>query len=277
MWFVHGSLFNEWKSSGSLLWVHGKRTVVPWVYPFIIIDGLLVSQPVLEKVFLRMWFSENFSSRKFSFSVSSAMIEDVKAMCDGGLGTFAYFYFDFKDSSMRDTRSLLSSILVQLSDQADEYWSILSDLYTTHSDGSNQSSETALTKCLQDMLNMGGQRPTFIIMDAGDECPNLPSMPSAREQVLNVVEVLVKSHPDLRIYVTSRPGQDIRMVLEPLTSRRVSLHDQARQKDDIVNYVRFVVHSDRTMRRWRPEDKELVINTLIERADGMWDLFFPAV
>ena len=58
-------------------------------------------------------------------------------------------------------------------------------------------------------------------------------------------------------------------MLEPLTSYRISLHDQGGQNNDIANYVRSVVHSDRTIGRWRPEDKELVIDTLIERADGM--------
>src|SRR6267154_1750814 len=24
-WFFHGNIFKEWKSSGSLLWIHGKR------------------------------------------------------------------------------------------------------------------------------------------------------------------------------------------------------------------------------------------------------------
>ena len=24
-WFFQGSIFNEWKSAGSFLWVHGKR------------------------------------------------------------------------------------------------------------------------------------------------------------------------------------------------------------------------------------------------------------
>jgi len=205
------------------------------------------------------------------------MIEEVKAMCDGGLGTFAYFYFDFKDSSKRDIRSLLSSILVQLSDQSDGSWSILSHLYATHRDGSDQPSEAALKKCLQDMLNVEGQRPTFIIMDAVDECPSTPGLPSARKKVLNLVEDLVNSYRDLRICVTSRPEQDIQMVLEPLTSCHISLHDQERQKEDIANYVRFVVHSDQTMRRWRSKDKELVINTLIERADGMQDLPSPGM
>ena len=28
-WFFEGSIFREWKSTGSLLWVHGKRTPCP--------------------------------------------------------------------------------------------------------------------------------------------------------------------------------------------------------------------------------------------------------
>jgi len=38
---------------------------------------------------------------------------------------------------------------------------------------------------------------------------------------------------------------------------------------DISDYVRFIVYSDWNMRRWRKEDKDLVIRTLSERADGM--------
>jgi hypothetical protein len=52
-------------------------------------------------------------------------------------------------------------------------------------------------------------------------------------------------------------------------SNCISLHDQSGQKKDIVDFVRAVVYSDTNMRRWRDEDKELVIETLSERADGM--------
>jgi len=202
-------------------------------------------------------------------STSSAIIEEIKVVQKAGLASFAYFYFDFKDSSKRDIRGLLSSMLAQLSDQSDQSWTILSQLYTDHHDGSDQPSEAALTKCLQDILNAKGQSVTYIIVDAVDECPDSSGIPSPREKVLNLVEDLVDSHPDLRICVTSRPEQDIRMVLEPLACHNISLHDESGQQDDIVNYVRYVVRSDRTMRRWRPEDKELVIRTLTERANGM--------
>jgi hypothetical protein len=49
----------------------------------------------------------------------------------------------------------------------------------------------------------------------------------------------------------------------------ISIHDQIGQKEDIEAYVKSVVYSDRNMRRWRAEDKKLVVDTLTERADGM--------
>jgi hypothetical protein len=122
------------------------------------------------------------------------------------------------------------------------------------------------------MLVLPDQRPTYLIVDALDESPNSPGIPSPRERVVQFVEELVELFiPNLHICVTSRPEIDIRNVLEPLTSRRVSLHDQSGQKEDIAEYVRSVVYSksEQIMRRWRTEDKELVIRLLSERADGM--------
>jgi hypothetical protein len=122
------------------------------------------------------------------------------------------------------------------------------------------------------MLTLPDQLPTFLIIDALDESPDSSGIPTPRERVLQLVKELVELHlPDLRICVTSRPETDIRDVLEPLTSYRVSLHDQSGQKKDIVDYVKSVVYSNSEpyMRRWRAEDKELVIEVLSERADGM--------
>jgi hypothetical protein len=122
------------------------------------------------------------------------------------------------------------------------------------------------------MLTLPDQRPIYLIMDALDECSDLSGIPSPRDQVLHLVKELVDLHvPNLHICVTSRPEVDIRDVLESLTSRRVSLHDQSGQKKDIEDYVRSVVYSssEPIMRRWKEEDKELVIETLSEQADGM--------
>src|SRR5258707_10023971 len=123
------------------------------------------------------------------------------------------------------------------------------------------------------MLTLRDQRPIYLIMDALDESPITSGIPSAREKVLHLLKELVDlGLPNLHICVTSRPEIDIRNAIEPLTSLRVSLHDQTGQKEDIADYVRSIVYSnsDTNMKRWKEEDKEIVVKTLAERADGMY-------
>ena len=184
----------------------------------------------------------------------------------------AYFYFDFRDVNKQDLRDLVLSLLNQLSACSGPRCDILSELYSDHDKSKNQPSDSTLANCLKKMLTIPDQPPTYLIIDALDESPNTSGIPSPRETVLQLLNQLVDlSLPNLHICVTSRPEIDIRNVLEPLTSRRVSLHDQSGQKKDIADYVRSVVCSDseQIMRRWKTEDKELVIQTLSERADGM--------
>ncbi|KAI0289203.1 hypothetical protein BC826DRAFT_971107 [Russula brevipes] len=113
-------------------------------------------------------------------------------------------------------------------------------------------SACALANCLKPR-----QLPIFVVVDALDECPSTTGTPSAREKVLDVIEDLV-----------CRAEQDIQNVLNPSTtaSRRVFLHKESGQREDINNYIRSFVATDRAMRRWRKEDRELVITTLSERA-----------
>ena len=184
----------------------------------------------------------------------------------------AYFYFDFRDANKQILRDLVPSLLNQLSTRSGPRCDLLSDLYSAHDDGKNQPSDFILVDCLKTMLTPPDQRPTYLIFDALDESPNTSGIPSPRETVLRLLKELVElSLPHLHICVTSRPEIDIRNILESLTSRRVSLHDQSGQRKDIEDYVRSIVYSDleQIMRRWRVEDKELVIKTLSERADGM--------
>jgi NACHT domain len=205
-------------------------------------------------------------------SISSAIIEDVKTTRGTRSALIAYHYFDFKDASKRDVRGLLASLLCQLGDSSDRCWEVLSELYTTRQDGSKRPSDMALMTCLKTMLDLPGQVHVFLIMDALDECPSNTGTPSAREEVLDLVKDLVESnHSNVFICITSRPEQDIQAALDPLTSAssRVSLHEEGGQREDIKRYIRSFVHTDSAMKRWREADKELVIKSLSERADGM--------
>jgi hypothetical protein len=128
-----------------------------------------------------------------------------------------------------------------------------------------------MVECLKEMLSLEAQPPIYIILDALDECPVTSTVPPpAREEVLAFVDELVALHlPNLHICVTSRPEHDIRAVLERLTEHPVSLHDESGQQEDITNYVVSFVRSNQRMMRWREEDKNLVIKTLSEKANGM--------
>ena len=119
------------------------------------------------------------------------------------------------------------------------------------------------------MLSISAEQPIYIVIDALDECPNFSGIPTPREVVLNLLVSLVRlGQPNLHICVTSRPEADIKDVLGPLACT-ISLHDEIGQMRDISDYVNNFVFSDRMMGKWRCVEKELVINELSNRADGM--------
>ena len=187
-----------------------------------------------------------------------------------GLAMMAFYYFDFRDVKKQDCYGLLSSLISQLSAESDSCFNILSQLYSDNTRGIRKPDINALKKCMTDMLSLPGQAPIYIIADALDECPNFPGRPSSREEVMELIEELVDLKlSNVHLCVASRPEMDIRMVLEPLTSLQISLHDESGQKEDIFAYIKSVVRSDWRMRRWKEEDKQLVVDTLSDKADGM--------
>ena len=204
-------------------------------------------------------------------SPSSSIIEHIATFCKAGQASMCYFYFDFRDIHKQHWHDLVRSLLTQLSNRLDTCCDIMSRLYKVHENGGQQPSDGSLEKALKEMLALH-ERPIYLIIDALDECSNTSGIPSSRERVLVLLKDFVELRlPDLHICITSRPEIDIRNVLEPLTAHRVSLHDQTGQKQDIVDYVRSIVYSksEPIMSRWREQDKEDVISTLSERADGM--------
>ena len=201
----------------------------------------------------------------------SSIIEESKALREAGLGLVAYYYLDFRDTAKQDVRGLLSSLVSQLCAKSDLCCDVLSNLYSENDAGSQLPDDDSLTQCLKDMLELPGLPPIYVIVDALDECPNSAGAPSPRELVLDLIEDLVTSQlPNLRICITSRPEADIQETLRPLASQSISLHDEAGQKQDIIDYISTSVQSDKKMQKWRAEDRQMVIDVLTRRADGMY-------
>jgi hypothetical protein len=199
---------------------------------------------------------------------SSVIIKDIEAKIERTLK--AYFFFDCRDANKQTHRNMLSSLLVQLSTQSNPFCDTLLRLYSTHHNAPQIPRESDLTDCLKKMLSVRRQPPIYIILDGLDESPNTPGVPSPRGDILELVKELVDLRlPNLHVCVISRPEIDIRKALEPLSPSRVSLDDEKRHKEDVTEFIKFVVNSDRMVLGWRAEDKKLAIDTLSRKADGM--------
>jgi len=191
-------------------------------------------------------------------------------MQKSGLASLTMYFYDFRDDQNKDLRGFLWSVLGQLCRQSDLYYEILSKIYPEQAHDSYYASDDALVRCLKDMAVLPQQAPIFLIVDGLDECPDTSALSSPRQKVLMLLKDLIDSQlPNLRICITSRSEADIKAVLEPLSFLSVSLHDEPGQIEDIENYIKSAVYTNPNMRRWKSEHKQLVIDVLTERADGM--------
>ncbi|KAH8991189.1 hypothetical protein EDB92DRAFT_682783 [Lactarius akahatsu] len=161
-WVCGHSVFTDWMSAGSLLWVHGK--------------------PGSGKSIL-----------------CSAIIQHIMALCEAGQASIAYFYFDFRDKEKQNVRNLVTSLLFQLFAFSDPCCDIIRRVYSAHGNGTRQPTNDVLANCLKEMLTVVAEHPIYIIMDALDECPDHSGWPTAREEVLVILKDLVGLHlPNLR-------------------------------------------------------------------------------
>ena len=240
--------------------------MLPFSLKLPVSNSQLVREKALSGMLILLWFR----GKNLWYFFSSTIIEDVFQLRKRGLASLAFFYCDFRDVHKKTLRGLLSSILLQLCDHSDTYSTTLSKLYSAHGDGTRDPSDNELIGCLEDILRRPSQAPAYIIIDGLDECPDTFGMPSPREKVLVFLERLVNLHlQNLHVCITSRPEVDIQTAINRLPSRTICLHEESGQRQDIVNYVRSIVYTDEKMKRWRPDDKELVVDVLTNKADGM--------
>ena len=115
------------------------------------------------------------------------------------------------------------------------------------------------------MPKLPGQATVHIVVDTLDNCPVTNGSQFSREEVLEIVEDLVKLQ--VPHGVTGRPEADILLILKLLAFRSVYLHGEDGRVHDIV---KSFVQNDCETRRWKASDKEMVIKMLIKKADGMY-------
>jgi hypothetical protein len=85
---------NSWKSTGSLLWIHGLRSYIPFIL-FAIAESLLWLAGSGKSV---LWYVPqqvlHFLIGALTLPISSTVIQDIRDVCQTGLAILAFFYFD---------------------------------------------------------------------------------------------------------------------------------------------------------------------------------------
>ncbi|KAI0264553.1 hypothetical protein BGY98DRAFT_1192114 [Russula aff. rugulosa BPL654] len=145
------------------------------------------------KVYSGSSFFDSFYLVELTYLFSSSIIQDIMA-CAMRDGLDGLFYFDFKDIHKQKLHNLLPSLLTQLSARSTLLRHTL-PTYSAHDRGEKQPSDRLMVECLKEMLILlDAQGPTYIILDALDECPKTSTIPPPREEVLDFVEELVGLH-----------------------------------------------------------------------------------
>ncbi len=90
----------------------------------------------------------------------------------------------------KQIRSLLPSLIIQLPARSNPFCNMVYRLYKAYDNGADQTTDNALTQCLQDMLTLPGQGPIYLIVGA-EERPNTFGFPYTRKQVVDLVKHLV--------------------------------------------------------------------------------------
>jgi hypothetical protein len=113
-WFIQGHAFQQWREeNGSELWICGNRTCSCHfcIYDYFISCFAAGAGKTV------LWYAVScqiYDTWGFIFSLSSAIVQDIKRVQGLRPSLIVYYYFAYGDSSKRNLRGLLASLLFQL-------------------------------------------------------------------------------------------------------------------------------------------------------------------
>ena len=174
----------------------------------------------------------------------------------------AYFYFDINDKGKQTSRSLISSLVLNLTAKSNSYLS-MDRLYNRHDSGLSLPTKDELLTLLMELLQGFGQ--TYVVIDALDECDD-----DYQKLFDTVIKVIHKWQlPHFHLLVTSRREQDIIINMEELVPTELHLSAEL-IGSDIISYINSAVENDGRLKRWSHELQQDIKSALISGASGMY-------
>ncbi|KAJ6505872.1 ankyrin repeat-containing domain protein [Mycena vitilis] len=229
-WVLEDIRFAKWKEEPGCLWIRGNSGTGKSVLSSIAIGHLVHYQP--------------------------RQIANMQAT----LG-IAYFYFDFRDEKKQLVINMLRSIIMQLSEQSPEPYSVLDEQFKACRGGSIFPPYDDLLVMLNTIL--GQFTGTYIVLDALDECSehdDLVQFISTLRGWGKPVHLLVASQPRA-IFVESVAFDEASVVLlEPATTHA-----------DIFQFVNSKLKLDSRLKHVSKYAEDLTPK-VVEKSNGMFRL-----
>ena len=173
-----------------------------------------------------------------SCDASSLVIDTLGDRTKGLNAVVACFYFDFAAQKEQSLTSILSSLLKQVVGGLEEIPAKIVQAFRDQGSiiGGRKLGLGEIVEMLQDISSA---RPTFICIDALDEC-----MAEYRVELLDSLKQILHKSPSTRIFLVGR--SQIRDEVEKLLAGRVVAVSITPTKTDIIRFLRAKLREDIT-------------------------------
>lgn len=196
----------------------------------------------------------------------SAIIDFLQRIFYNSNVGMAFFYCNYKQQDEQSTQALIGSLVQQLTERHADIPEDLKALYDRRS--RNRTIPTPPTKddYLQELMSQINSCPTtFLVIDALDECEDETRKAFCAE--------LHKLPEKVHFLFTSRDIPELGLQIKP----SVRLEIRA-DKKDVVKYLEDHIKTANRLERHTqdPKVRHLVVDTICEKADGMYVTLYLA-
>ena len=193
---------------------------------------------------------------------SAIALENVLKYFEGSRESVlvAYFYFDVNNVDKQQVRSLLSSLLFQLSTQSAAAHDALLSMYGKCQKTQVEPDKTELYSILDQIMDAAAS--IYVVIDALDECIE-------RDELLRITTKLIgRPTKNLCMLMTSRLEQEIEQSLGSLVTHQTAIEKGVVDQDIRVHIQDQMTHNPR-FRKWGSSHKQGIEDALMRKTNGM--------
>lgn len=192
---------------------------------------------------------------------SRSLVVDYVSSPDSGHGirAVAFTYFNYKQQNSQNTLNVLGDITCQLLLQLPNVWGPVKELFKHHKNGATQPTVDELIRILNEV-----DEPDHILLafDALDEAGS-----GTRDSLIQHIQEFAKL--PMRIFLTSRPDVELRILKEYILPVKVSAIDA-----DLIRYARKRLQENSSVQCMLDGHSEAIIteivNLIVSQARGMY-------